>query len=181
MAEQPVKNKNGCLLTNTKAQLERWKERFQELPNRPVPSESPDIPAMKAPLDINTSRPSKAEIKTAIKHLRNGKAAESITSDIQTSVEMLYNLFRKIWETENVPSEWKHITELPKKGDFKDCKNWRGITLLSVPSKVFNKMLLERMKTAVDGRLRDEQAGFRSDRSCTVHIATLRIILEQSI
>jgi len=113
VAEQPVKNKKGCLLANTKAQLERWKERFQELLNRPVPSESPEIPAMKAPLDINTSRPSKAEIKTAIKHLRNGKAAESITSDIQTSVEMLYNLFRKICETENVPSEWKHITELP--------------------------------------------------------------------
>ncbi len=36
------------------------------------------------------------------------------------------------------------------------------------------------MKDAVDHRLRDEQAGFRKERSCTDQIATLRIILEQS-
>jgi len=39
VVEQPVKNKEGHLLTYTKAQLERWKEHFQELLNRPVPSE----------------------------------------------------------------------------------------------------------------------------------------------
>ena len=37
------------------------------------------------------------------------------------------------------------------------------------------------MKAAVDNRLRDQQAGFRQDRSCTDHIATLRIIVEQSL
>ena len=33
----------------------------------------------------------------------------------------------------------------------------------------------------VDKTLREEQAGFRQDRSCTDQIATLRIIVEQSI
>ena len=37
------------------------------------------------------------------------------------------------------------------------------------------------MKTFVDARLRDEQAGFRIDRSCMDHIVTLSIIIEQSI
>ena len=37
------------------------------------------------------------------------------------------------------------------------------------------------IKTTVYVRPRDKQAGFRSDRSCTDHIATLRIIIEQSI
>ncbi|VDP73401.1 unnamed protein product [Schistosoma mattheei] len=37
------------------------------------------------------------------------------------------------------------------------------------------------MKDAVDTQLRDQQAGFRKDRSCTDQIATLRIIVEQSI
>nr|XP_006821756.1 PREDICTED: uncharacterized protein LOC102803864 [Saccoglossus kowalevskii] len=37
------------------------------------------------------------------------------------------------------------------------------------------------MKDAVDPHLRDEQAGFRSGRSCADQIATLRIILEQSL
>ena len=42
-------------------------------------------------------------------------------------------------------------------------------------------MILERIKIALDGKLREEQAGFRAGRSCTDQIATLRIIVEQSI
>ncbi|VDP53199.1 unnamed protein product [Schistosoma margrebowiei] len=41
--------------------------------------------------------------------------------------------------------------------------------------------MLNRMKDAVDAQLRDQQAGFREDRSCTNQITTLRIIVEQSI
>ncbi|VDP58646.1 unnamed protein product [Schistosoma curassoni] len=37
------------------------------------------------------------------------------------------------------------------------------------------------MKDCVDARLRDQQAGFRKDRSCTDQIATLWIIVEHSI
>ena len=56
----------------------------------------------------------------------------------------------------------------------------RGITLLSIPGKVFNTVILNRIKDAVDNTLRDEQAGFRKNRSCTDQIAALRIIIEQS-
>ena len=48
------------------------------------------------------------------------------------------------------------------------------------PSKVFNRVILNRIKDAVDNTLRDEQAGFRKNRSCTDQIAALRIIIEQS-
>ena len=41
--------------------------------------------------------------------------------------------------------------------------------------------MLERLRSAVDGSLRDHQAGFRQARSCADQIATLRIIVEQSI
>ena len=53
--------------------------------------------------------------------------------------------------------------------------------LLSIPSKVLTRVILNRMKVAVDEVLRDEQAGFRKDRSCIDQIATLRIIVEQTI
>ena len=39
----------------------------------------------------------------------------------------------------------------------------------------------ERLEVVVDKRLPDEQAGFQKERSYTDHIATLRIILEQSL
>ena len=53
--------------------------------------------------------------------------------------------------------------------------------LLSVPGKVLNRVILDRLKTGVDAKLRDHQAGFRKDRSCIDQITTLRIIVEQSM
>ncbi|VDO79475.1 unnamed protein product [Schistosoma margrebowiei] len=41
--------------------------------------------------------------------------------------------------------------------------------------------MLNWMKDAVDAQLRDQQAGFRKDRPRTNQIATLRIIVEQSV
>lgn len=120
---------------------------------------------------------------------KSGKAAgpddipaEALKADTETTVEMLFPLFEKIWEEEDIPADWKegYLIKIPKKGDLSNCANYRGITLLSVSGKIFNRVLLDRMKDAVDHRLRDEQAGFRKERSCTDQIATLRIILEQS-
>ena len=98
-------------------------------------------------------------------------------------MELLYPLFNKIWEEERVPTEWKegYLIKLPKKGDLSCCSNYRGITLLSIPGKVFNRVWLRRMKDAIDPQLREQQAGFRKNRSCTDQIVTLRIILEQSL
>ncbi|VDP31808.1 unnamed protein product, partial [Schistosoma curassoni] len=60
--------------------------------------------------------------------------------------------------------DWKgHFVKIAKKGDLSKCENYRGITLLSIPGKVFNRLLLNRMKGAVDAQLRDQQAGFRKD------------------
>ena len=53
--------------------------------------------------------------------------------------------------------------------------------LLSTPGKVLNRVLLERMKEAVDPKLRDQQTGFRRNRSCADQIASLHIIVEQSL
>ena len=139
---------------------------------------------------MNTNPPTKAEVSKAIKSLKSGKAAgpdgippEALKADVQTSTEMIHPLLMKIWESEQIPEEWKkgYLVKLPKKGDLSSCNNWRGIMLLSVPSKILTRIILERLKRALDKTLREEQAGFRQDRSCTDHIATLRIIIEQSL
>nr|KAG5709228.1 hypothetical protein BaRGS_017980 [Batillaria attramentaria] len=188
--DKPVKDKNGHPLTTTEEQLKRWAEHFRELLNRPIPETPPDIPPAETELPINCDKPSKAEIRKAIMTLRNGKAAgpdeipaEAIKADTETAVNMLHSLFSKIWEKEEVPAQWKEgiVIKLPKKGDLRDCSNYRGIMLLSVPGKVLNRILLERMREAVDPMLRDQQAGFRRNRSCADQIASLRIIVEQSL
>nr|KAG5711950.1 hypothetical protein BaRGS_026391 [Batillaria attramentaria] len=148
------------------------------------------IPPTAQLLDISTNPPTKTEIIKAIKFLKSGKAAgpdgippEALKADTQTSTDMLHPLLRKTWESESVPQDWKkgHLVKLPKKGDLSSCSNWRGIMLLSIPGKVLTRIILERLKTALDKTLREEQAGFRNDRSCTDHIATMRIIIEQSL
>ena len=108
---------------------------------------------------------------------------EAIHVGGEVSIEALHSLLNKIWRQEEIPDEWRKglLVKLPKKGDTTYCKNWRGITLLATASKVLSKIILDRMKAALDSLLRDEQAGFRQERSCTDQIATLRIIIEQSL
>ena len=74
----------------------------------------------------------------------------------------------------------RYLIKLTKKGDLSNYSNYRGITLLSVPWKIFNRIILERMKGKMDPWPRDQQAGFRPNRSYVDQIATLRIIVEQS-
>ena len=188
--DKPVKDKNGNSLNTEEEQVRRWAEHFSELLNRPAPDNPPDIQDAETELPINCDKPSKDEIRKAIMKLRNGKAAgpdeipaEAIKADLDTAVNTLFSLFGRIWEEEVIPAQWKEglVIKLPKKGDLRDCNNYRGIMLLSVPGKVFNRVLLERMKDAVDPILREQQAGFRKNRSCADQIASLRIIVEQSL
>ena len=176
--DKPVIDRNGNQLTTSNEQLKRWAEHFRELLNYPTPDSQPDIPPAETELPISCEKPSKAEIKKAIMTLRSGKAAgpdeipaKAIKADIETAVKMLYSLFSKIWE-EEVPAQLKEgiIIKLLKKGDLRDCSNYRGIMLLSTPGKVLNRVLL-----------RDQQAGFRWNRFCADQIASLRIIVEQSL
>lgn len=61
------------------------------------------------------------------------------------------------------PDAWKtgYLGKLLKKGDVSQCGNWREIMRLSNASKVPTKVILERMKEALNKELRSEQAEFR--------------------
>ena len=109
--------------------------------------------------------------------------AEALKVDMTSTVNIQHSLFKEIWDKAEVPDEWKEglLSKLPKSGNLRECDSYRGIVLLSIRRKMFSRILLDRMKTAVDAKLRDQQAGFRNDRSCIDHICTLQIILEQAL
>jgi len=50
-----------------------------------------------------------------------------------------------------------------------------------VISKIFSKIILQRIKNSLEMGLRKEQAGFRHNRSCIDQISTLRVIIEPSV
>ena len=52
----------------------------------------------------------------------------------------------------------------PKKGNLKDCKNSRGIMLLSIVGKILGRIVIDRVRSGADKRLRKEQAGYRQGR-----------------
>ncbi|KAL9983948.1 hypothetical protein ACROYT_G006197 [Oculina patagonica] len=183
-----IKDRNGDVLTTIEDQLKRWAEHFSKTLNRDDPRNPPRLETNVPDLDLNSDAISRDEIRQAIKLLKNNKApgyddipAELLKADIETATEVLFVLFGHIWQEEQLPGDWRKglIVKIPKKGDTTECTNWSGITLLSVVSKVFTRIILTRIQNAVDNQLRKEQAGFRKGRSCTEQIFTLRNIIEQ--
>ncbi|KAI3359832.1 hypothetical protein L3Q82_013828, partial [Scortum barcoo] len=67
------------------------------------------------------------------------------------------------WRLGTVPLEWQTGVVVPlfKKGDRRVCSNYRGITLLSLPGKVYARVLERRIRPIVDPRIQEEQCGFR--------------------
>ena len=108
--------------------------------------------------------------------------AEMLKSEEQEMPQLLQRILQDVRDNDVMTDAWKRgtIIKLPKKLNVSECNNWRDITLLSITSKVFCSIILQRITTAVDKLLRQEQSSFMKGKSCIDHILVLRQILEQS-
>ena len=72
--------------------------------------------------------------------------------------------------------------QIPKKGNAKECSNYRTIALISHASKVMLKILQARLQSVqyVIRELLDVQAGFRKVRGTRDQIVNIRWILEKA-
>ena len=185
-------DKNGNLISGKTEILSRRTEHFKEVLNREEPhnpiTEDDEIDLEEVIEDISVNRPSKEEVQTAIKKLRNGKspgidsnAAELLKADVDLSGAKIHELLEVIWREEKVPDNWKKglNIKLPKKGNLKECKNFTGITLLSVVGKLLGRIIIDRIREGIDSKLRKEQAGYRKGRGTTEQVFVLRNIIEQ--
>ena len=154
-----VKEKQGTMLISKEEQDKRWAEHFSEILNKPAPENPPDIAPATEDLDISTDAPIKQEIIKAIKALKNNKIpgqdtlqAELLKINLDLAADLLLSLFESIWEKGQLPHDLTcgTIVKIPKKENLSGYNNRRGITLLSVPSKVFCKVIMMRLVDAGD-------------------------------
>ncbi|XP_059176529.1 uncharacterized protein LOC131956122 [Physella acuta] len=178
---KPVKDKVGNIQTSDAEQRNRWAQHFEELLNHLLSANIPNIPPANHPLNVCTDPPTQSDTIRAIKNIQMAKQLAR-TASPAISADILHTLLKQIWEDKIIQSDWKlgYLIKLPMKGDLTQCNNWKGIMLLSAPSKVLTRIIIERLRDALDKKLRQEQACFLQDRSCMDLIATRLIIIEQS-
>ena len=98
------------------------------------------------------------------------------------AVKVLHLIGQQIWKTQQWPQDWKSpvFIPIPKKGNAKECLNYRTISLISHASKVMLKILQARLQQYVNHELPDVQAGFRTGRRTGDQIANIRWIIEKA-
>ena len=97
------------------------------------------------------------------------------------AVKVLHRTSQKIWKTQQWPQDWKRsvFISIPKKGNAKECSNYRTIALIShqqgnaqIPSIQAQEYM--------NCELSDVQAGFRKGIGTRDQIANIRWIIEKA-
>ena len=72
--------------------------------------------------------------------------------------------------------DWKVTCIVPiykGKGDRSECRNYRGIIILSITRKIYGRVLISRLIEITVEQVAEEQGGFRSHRGCVDRIFIL--------
>ena len=164
-----------------------WRDHFKRLlASRPPDVALPVLQVYEGTLPVDECSISLDEIATTASQLKTGKACgmDSIPPELLklTGIhETLLPVLNQAFETGVVPEEWKVSGIIPifKKGDASVCANYRGIALMSLAAKLYNRILLNCIQPHVEPLLRPNQNGFRVGRSTIQHILALRRIIEK--
>ena len=131
----------------------------------------------------------KCEVKSALESITRNKAsgADGIPVGLfkilkEDAVKVLHSICQQIWKTQQWPQDWKWsvFIPIPKKGNAKECSDYRTISLISHASKEMLKILQARLQQYVNCELPDVQAGFRKGRGPRDQIANICWIIEKA-
>ncbi|KAJ2941451.1 hypothetical protein O0L34_g3669 [Tuta absoluta] len=182
-----IRSQDGSVIKGEECVLKRWKEYFESLFEKEDLAQ--EITTAEVDEIENESEIEMDEIVKALKSMKSGKAAgydrvsvEMLKAGEGVVASQLYLLFNLCWRSGRVPSDWCKAVIVPLykgKGSQLDCKNYRGISLLSVVGKLYAKVLIERVMKETDEKVWDAQAGFRKGMGCTDQVFSLRCIAEK--
>ena len=98
------------------------------------------------------------------------------------AVKVLHSICPQIWKTQPWPQDWKSpvFIPIPKKGNAKECSNYRIIAFISHTNKVILKILQARLQQYMSCELPCVQAGFRKGRGTRDQIANICWITEKA-
>ena len=158
--------------------LNRWRDYFGDFLS-PVDATPIQIYEEQVGEDIEITE---TDVNAVIKSLRTGKAPGD---DIRPEMLKAMNMYGVRWltrvcngacRTEQAPKQWQISMIIPihKKGDKRKRTNdYRGISLISVPGKVYAKCLKKKCREIVESKLTDAQCGFRPGQSTMDQIFVL--------
>ena len=146
------------------------------------------ICSFKVHISKSFSEPSAFEVKLAIEKLKSHKSpgidqipAELIKAGGRAIRYEICQRIISIWNKEELPEEWRETIIVPiyKRGDKRDCSNYRSILLLPTVYKILSIILLSWLTPYAVEITGDHQCGFWCNRSTTDHIFYICQILEK--
>ncbi|KAK3543929.1 hypothetical protein QTP70_031842 [Hemibagrus guttatus] len=176
----------GELLVSTGDIVGQWMEYFEDLLH---PTDTPSVEEPEARDSEVDSFITQAEVTEVVHQLLGGKApgVDEIRPEYLKSLDVvglswLTRLCNIAWWSGTVPLDWATGVVVPlfKKGDRRVCSNYRGITLLSLPGKVYSRVLERRVRPLVKTWIQEEQCGFRPSHGTLDQLYTLHRVLEGS-
>ena len=177
-----IRETGGCLVTEDGRKAEILNEFFKKAF---TVEDKTSFPQIRHKYKLNTTfREIEFDKYQVEKHLRTLKPSKSpgednISNDILRNVAKsiatpLTILFNKSMNEETVPLDWKKANVIPiyKKRDRHLAENYRLVSLISVPCKVMESIIKEKMvdHLEINNLSNDRQYGFRSRRSCTLQL-----------
>jgi hypothetical protein len=184
-----VKDDHGKLHNDPDSICEVFAQFYEDLYRDEI-SKGGGIGGMRGEPDSPADPLTREEVERALRILKNGRTgaedglvAEMLKTGSRTLIEALTAFFNDILQNDlDTPDTWKKVKlkVIFKKGDPELPKNYRPISIIPVLAKLYSTILYNRMKLALDGRLADEQFGFRKGRGCADAVHILRTIIEKS-
>ena len=159
-----IRDRSGTLLFEKEKILNRWEEYIGEL----FEDQRPEQPPYN---NLNGASILKEETESAIRNTSEGKARgeDGITTEMYKAlgdfaVEKLTLLFNKIYASGYIPEEMSKsiFITLPKKPKAVECGDYRLISLMPHVTKIFLRVILNRIKSRINLEVGDEQFGFRA-------------------